>query len=105
VRSFYVYILASRSKALYIGVSSDVQRRVYEHKMKLLPGFTTKYNIDRLVYLENAETAQIAIAREKQLKGWTRARKIELIEAANPEWDDLSEGWYAADVDPSLRSG
>ena len=88
---YYVYILASAKKALYIGVTNDLRRRVYEHKTGTVPGFTTRYQINRLVYYEVAGEPLSAIAREKQLKGWVRRRKIELIESANPEWEDLSD--------------
>lgn len=92
--SYYVYILSSQSKTLYIGVTNDLHRRVFEHKTKAIIGFTSKYNIARLVYFEDSERIEDAIAREKQLKGWTRAKKIVLIESANPEWEDLSNGLY-----------
>ena len=92
----YVYIMASRSRTLYIGVTSKIERRVFEHKYKLLAGFTARYNITRLVYIEQAPTISDAIAREKQLKKWRREKKIALIEAQNPNWDDLSVGWFDA---------
>jgi putative endonuclease len=76
VKQYYVYILASRSRNLYVGVTNDLERRVYEHKQKLVPGFTTKYNIDRLVYFEATEDVHAAISREKQIKGWLRSKKI-----------------------------
>ncbi len=79
---------------LYTGVSGDLERRVYEHKNKLLPGFTSKYNLRRLVYHEETTDISVAIAREKEIKGWRREKKIALIESMNPDWDDLSEGWY-----------
>ncbi len=94
MKSYAVYILASRSRTLYIGVTSDLMRRLYEHKNKLVPGFTSKYNIHRLVYFEQTEDVNAAIAREKVLKGWLRSRKIELIESMNPTWEDLSDGWF-----------
>ena len=87
-----VYILTNHSKTLYIGVTSNIQRRVWEHKEKLLEGFTKKYNIDKLVYYEFFEDMPTAIAREKQLKGWTRKKKIVLIEKENAEWFDLYDG-------------
>jgi putative endonuclease len=93
VKPYYVYILASRSRNLYIGVTNDLERRVYEHKKKLVPGFTAKYNIDRLVHFETTEDVQAAIAREKQIKGWVRSRKVSLIESVNPTWDDLGVSW------------
>ena len=94
VKQYYVYILASRSRNLYVGVTNELERRVYEHKQKLIPGFTTKYSIERLVYFEATEDVHSAISREKQIKGWLRSRKIALIESMNPTWDDLSASWY-----------
>ena len=92
-KTLYVYILASRSGTLYIGVTNDLARRTYEHKHGLLPGFTSKYKIHRLVYVEEFDRADDAIAREKQLKGWSRKRKIALIESLNPTMKDLSVQW------------
>ena len=94
MKQYYVYIMTNRSKTLYTGVTDDLARRVYEHKNKLVKGFTQKYNIARLVYYEITSDVHAAIQREKQIKGWLRKRKIALIEAANPEWEHLSEGWY-----------
>lgn len=94
MKEYYVYIMTNRSGTLYIGMTNDLERRVYEHKNKLVPGFTSKYNIDRLVYYESSNDVNVVIAREKQLKGWLRRKKIALIESINPEWRDLSEGWY-----------
>jgi putative endonuclease len=82
--------MSNRSSTLYIGVTNDLLRRVLEHKQKLIDGFTRRYNIDRLVYFESGGTIDSAIAREKQIKGWRRERKIELIELVNPDWKDLS---------------
>jgi putative endonuclease len=93
VKQYYVYILASRSRVLYIGLTNDLERRVFEHQRKLVTGFTSKYNVSRLVYFELFEQVRDAIAREKQLKGWRRERKIALIESANQQWRDLSEDW------------
>ncbi len=90
----YVYMMTNRSRTLYIGVTSNLERRVYQHKRKEIPGFTARYNMTRLVYCEEFPLIRDAIAREKQLKGWRRCRKIELIESANPQWRDLSENWY-----------
>jgi putative endonuclease len=87
---YYVYILASRSRTLYTGVTNSADRRIAQHKQKLLEGFTRRYNIDRLVHLETFTSIVNAIAREKQIKGWTRAKKIALIEAENPTWEDLA---------------
>jgi putative endonuclease len=89
-KSYWVYILASGlGGTLYIGVSSDLIRRIYEHKMGLADGFTKKYGVHRLVYFEQYNDVEIAIRREKRLKKWNRAWKIRLIEESNPNWDDL----------------
>jgi len=93
--------MASLSRTLYVGVTNDLRRRTMEHKQKLVPGFTSKYNVNRLVYFEQFSDPRLAIACEKQIKGWTRAKKIALIESVNLGWLDLSEGVVAADVDPS----
>ncbi len=94
-KQYYVYIMTNRNRTLYIGMISDLERRVYQHKHGLLPGFTSKYKMTQLVYYEVGDDVRAAIAREKQLKGWLRAKKIALIESMNPEWDDLSAGWYS----------
>ena len=86
--------MTNRSGTLYTGVTNNLVRRVYEHKHKLVEGFTKKYNITRLVYYETTEDVKAAIAREKQIKGWVRRKKIELIKSVNLEWKDLSVGWY-----------
>ena len=93
MRDFYVYIVASKTRRLYVGVTSHLERRAHEHKHHLIEGFTRRYNIERLVYYEHFRDAQAAINREKQIKGWLRSRKIVLIEETNPEWQDLSERW------------
>jgi putative endonuclease len=90
-KEYYVYIMTNRSRTLYTGVTNDLMRRVYEHKHKLVPGFTSNYNIQYLVYYETTSSIYSAIEREKQIKGWLRAKKIALIDSANPEWKDLSE--------------
>jgi putative endonuclease len=90
MREYYVYIMTNGVRTLYIGVTNDLTRRVYEHKHKLIDGFTQKYNITFLVYYETTNNVEAAIAREKQLKGWKRDKKIALIEASNPQWKDLS---------------
>jgi putative endonuclease len=92
-KSYYVYIMTNESDTLYTGVTNDLTKRVYQHKNKLLPGFTTKYNITRLVYFEETNDVQTALAREKQIKGWLRKRKIALIQSVNPKWKDLSADW------------
>lgn len=94
MNTYYVYIMTNKSKTLYTGVTNNLERRVYEHKKKLVPGFTSKYNITKLVYYEEGNDVNVALAREKQIKGWLRAKKIALIESVNPEWKDLSLAWY-----------
>ena len=86
--------MTNGSKTLYTGVTNDLERRVFEHKHKLIPGFTKKYNITRLVYFEEGTDIDSAIMREKQIKGWLRKKKIDLIEKENPEWKDLAEDWF-----------
>ncbi|MBI1879181.1 MAG: GIY-YIG nuclease family protein [Chloroflexi bacterium] len=90
---YYVYIMTSPSGTLYTGVTNNLQRRVYEHKHKLNEGFSKKYNITRLVYYEETNDVRTALAKEKEIKGWLRRKKIALIESVNPKWQDLSEGW------------
>ena len=102
MRSYWVYIVASRSRRLYIGVTSDLQRRLAQHKEKTIDGFTKRYNIDRLVHFEETTDIHSALAREKQIKGWRREKKVLLIEEKNPLWGDLSVSWSTADS--SLRS-
>jgi putative endonuclease len=97
VKQYYIYIMTNRSKTLYTGVTNDLIRRVYEHKQKLVSGFTNKYNITKLVYFEETDDIKAAILREKQIKGWLRTKKISLIEGFNPEWEDLSEDWFDTD--------
>jgi putative endonuclease len=94
MKIYYVYIMASSSGTLYTGVTDDLERRVFEHKNKLIPGFSSKYNINRLVYYEETGDVQAAIYREKQIKSWRRNKKLDLIKSSNPKWQDLSEGWY-----------
>jgi putative endonuclease len=84
-KQYYVYIMTNRSRTLYVGVTNDLERRVYEHKQKLILGFTQRYNITQLVYYEATSDVRSALAREKQIKGWLRAKKIALIESANAE--------------------
>jgi putative endonuclease len=92
-KQYYVYIMTNRSRTLYTGVTGNLIRRVYEHKNKLVDGFTKKYNITKLVYYEATNEITSAIEREKQIKGWLRKKKIALIESMNPDWKDLSEEW------------
>jgi putative endonuclease len=91
---YYVYILTNASKTLYIGMTNDLIRRVTEHKKGKIKGFTSKYNIKRLVYFEEGDDVDMAILREKEIKAWRREKKIALIESSNPEWQDLSEDWF-----------
>ena len=105
MREYHVYIMSNRSHTLYTGVTGNLAQRVQQHKLGATPGFVSKYKIDRLVYAEATNDVTAAIGREKQIKGWSRAKKIALIESVNPEWDDLSGTLFATDQDPSLRSG
>jgi putative endonuclease len=100
--TYYVYILASRSRTLYTGVTNDLERRLYQHRNGDGSEFTSKYHTVRLVYFEFTSNVTSAIAREKQIKGWRREKKLALISAANPAWRDLSADWPTADS--SLRS-
>src|SRR5712671_6639419 len=92
-RRRFVYIMTNPSKTLYTGITNSIRRRVREHKLKLTPGFATQYNITRLVYFETFEDVRNAIEREKQIKAWTRANRVALVESSNPKWDDLSREW------------
>ncbi len=91
IKQYHVYIMASVSRVLYTGITNNLERRVYEHKHKLIPGFTSKYNITRLVFYETTTDVHAALEREKQIKGWLRVKKIALIESVNPTWEDLSD--------------
>lgn len=91
MKQYYVYILTNNSGTLYIGVTNDLKRRVWEYKHKIEKGFTERYNIGRLVYYEQTDDARSAIEREKQLKNWRREKKISLINSRNPNWNDLYE--------------
>ncbi len=90
MKQYWVYILASHKRTLYVGTTSNLERRMYEHRNKLIEGFTKRYNITQLVYYEQTNDVMAAIEREKQIKGWTRARKLELIRGFNPIWHDFS---------------
>ena len=92
---YFVYIMSSRSGTLYIGMTNSVYRRALQHKGGEIEGFSSKYHCDRLVYYESFDDVHKAINREKKLKGWTRAKKIALIESLNPRWADLAEKWGA----------
>ena len=113
-RIYHVYMLSSRSRNLYVGVTGDLLRRLWEHRTHAVAGYTARYKITRLVYFEQTNDVIDALTREKQLKGWRRARKIALIEAGNPTWEDLAADWFedrpvengnSRKADPSLRSG
>ncbi|MES2544578.1 MAG: GIY-YIG nuclease family protein [Bacteroidota bacterium] len=92
---YYTYILASQKNGtLYVGVTNDLERRVLEHKQKINEGFTSKYEVNKLVYFESFQYINDAILREKRLKKWNRQWKINLIEEENKDWEDLSEDWY-----------
>ncbi|HEX8682665.1 MAG TPA: GIY-YIG nuclease family protein [Ardenticatenaceae bacterium] len=93
MRQYFVYIMSSFSGTLYVGVTNDIVRRVYEHKHGTNAGFTKRYRINRLVYYEEYSDIRDAIEREKQIKGWTRAKKIALVEGVNPTFEDLSADW------------
>ena len=93
-RTYFVYILASISRELYVGVTSNPVRRVSQHRTALSPdGYTARHETTSLVYCETTEDVLAAIRREKQIKGWTRLKKLELIETTNPDWKDFAEGW------------
>jgi len=94
-KEYFVYIMTNKKRGvLYTGITNDLTRRVYEHKKKLVPGFTNKYNLTKLVFFEETSDVNAAIAREKQIKGWLRRKKIDLLESVNQDWKDLSAGWY-----------
>lgn len=92
---YYVYLLTNkRNGTLYIGMTNNLERRIYEHKNKLIEGFTNKYGLNKLVYMESCQYVQDAILREKRMKKWKRQWKINLIEEDNPHWNDLASDWY-----------
>ena len=92
-RQYYVYIMASERQTIYIGVTNDLERRVWQHKNKTVPGFTARYDCTKLVYYETTENVTVAIERENQIKGWVRAKKVALVRLINPGFDDLSLEW------------
>ena len=104
-RTYHVYIMASASRRLYVGVTGHLARRVHAHRAGEFEGFTKKYHMTRLVYAESSADVIAAIRREKQIKGWSRTRKVELIRSLNPNWRDLGDGLLGPRRDPSLRSG
>ena len=93
-RCYFVYFMSNESKMLYVGVSNDLMKRVSQHKSKHIPGFTQKYNLYKLVYFEQFGDIRAAIAREKEIKGWLRSKKVALIVTENPHWKDLAESWF-----------
>ncbi len=93
MKQFYVYIMTNQSGTLYTGITNDLARRIYEHKEGQGSQFTSRYRISKLLYFEETRDVHAALAREKQIKGWTRTRKLELIATVNPKWEDLSTGW------------
>ena len=92
--NYFAYIVASKSRTIYIGVTNNLLKRITQHKLKTYPGFSSTYNCDRLVWFERFEYVNNAIHRETELKGWRRSRKLALIETANPTWEDLSASWF-----------
>jgi len=94
MHNYYVYMMSSKSRVLYVGITNDIHHRAWEHQHDELPGFTSKYRVHRLVYFERFQYVRNAIAREKVIKGWLRQKEIALVEAANPTWEDLSESWF-----------
>ncbi|MFZ1008419.1 MAG: GIY-YIG nuclease family protein [Candidatus Sulfotelmatobacter sp.] len=107
-KQFFVYIMTNnpRSAVLYAGVTGDLRHRVWQHKNKLVPGFTSRYNLTVLVYYETFCYPDAAIAREKEIKGWRREKKIKLINVMNPKWDDLAKEWqnlYKPEADRQRR--
>ena len=92
--TYYVYLLTNwNNKVMYLGVTNNLERRLYEHKNKLVKGFTEKYNVNKLVYFEETQDVTAAIAREKEIKKWRREKKNQLVNRMNPNWKDLSSGW------------
>ena len=92
--TYYVYLLTNRNnKVMYLGVTNNLERRLYEYKNKLVKGFTEKYNVNKLVYFEETQDVTVAIAREKEIKKWRREKKNQLVNRMNPNWKDLSSGW------------
>jgi putative endonuclease len=92
-RTYYIYIVDSRSGVLYVGITGDLMTRTIQHKSHEAPGFTARYRVTRLLYFEEFGSPREAIAREKELKGWRRSRKLDLICSKNPKWNDLGSGW------------
>ncbi|MHB1391121.1 MAG: GIY-YIG nuclease family protein [Thermoleophilia bacterium] len=98
MKTYYIYIMANRSRTLYVGVTNNLERRIFEHRNHLVDGFTKKYRITRLVYIEETSNVESAIMREKQIKSWRRDKKLNLIDGMNPAWDDLADGWFEEQI-------
>jgi len=108
-KQYFVYLMTNRWRnVLYTGITNSLEKRIWQHKNKAVPGFTKKYNCDRLVYFETYTEVDQAIAREKQIKAWSRAKKNALVATTNPEWNDFASDWYdenEGDSSPSPRLG
>ncbi len=105
MKSYYIYIISSLGGTLYTGVTTDIWNRVLTHKQKRISGFTKKYNVTRLVYYEETQYILSALTREKEIKGWRRSKKIQLIKSLNPKWRDLAESWYSEqEIPPQVQS-
>ena len=104
MKTYTIYIMASETGTLYTGVTSNLKRRVFEHKTKIVSGFTCRYDVAKLIYVETFKTSAAAIKREKQIKSWRREKKIKLIDTKNPAWDDLAAGWYADNKESPLAA-
>ncbi len=106
-RAFFVYILASKAGVLYVGSTCDLVRRTYQHRHGLIPGFTKKYNVNRLVWYDVTPNSRAMVEMEREIKSWRREKKVRLIEATNPGWQDLALDWLPREdgQGPSLRSG
>jgi putative endonuclease len=101
VKKYYVYILTNRpNRVLYVGVTNNIKKRVLQHKQKVHEGFTKRYNVTKLIHYEETEDVRSAIIREKEIKGWLREKKMKLIKDSNPEFEDLSQGWYEEILKP-----
>ena len=102
-KTYFIYIISNESRMLYVGVTNDLHKRVFQHKSKLVPGFTQKYNLYKLVYFEQFGDIRAAIAREKEIKGWLRSKKVAVIAAINPQWMDLTEGRFKNLLKPAQQ--
>jgi putative endonuclease len=101
MKEYYVYIMSNKSGTLYTGVTNDLEQRVYQHKSQIIEGFTKRYNITQLLYFESSDDVTVAIAREKQIKGMLRSKKIGLIKTMNPQLKDLTEDWFDTSTNKS----